>query len=33
MCDLDTLKSVEIYVELLKKGTSVLKELHKTYGN
>lgn len=33
MCDLDTLKAIEIYVELLKKGTSIMGELHKKYGN
>ncbi len=33
MCDLDTLKAVEVYVELLKRGTKVLGELHKMYGN
>jgi hypothetical protein len=33
LCDLDTVKAIEIYIEFLKKGTVVLDEYHKKYGN
>ena len=33
MCDMDVVKAVEVYVELLKRGTRVLGEVHKRFGN
>ena len=33
LCELDTLKAMEVYVELLKKGTKALDALHKAYAN
>jgi hypothetical protein len=33
LCDLDTLKAMEVYVELLKRGTKALDALHKAYAN
>ena len=33
LCEVDVIRAIEIYVEILKRGTGVLAELHKKYGN
>lgn len=32
LCGLDAIRSIEIYLEVKKRGTGVLKELHRKYG-